>query len=153
MEGTEDRPTGRPNRTGRRQFLGTMAGGSLAPWLLGLNGAVADEGSLNQAIAGAGSLNQAIAGARGLIPDENARPGAADWQLTRVRPDRKGFRTPWIEGYCSKQSVAAGETIEIMVSTRPARPFRIEFFRMGYYGGRGARLLRELGPIEGKAQA
>ena len=47
-------------------------------------------------------------------------PGATDWQLTRVRADGGGFRSPWIEGYCSKQSVKAGETIDIMVSTRPA---------------------------------
>ena len=44
----------------------------------------------------------------GLIARENARPGATDWQLTRVRLDKAdGFRCPWIEGYCSKQSVKA----------------------------------------------
>ncbi len=88
----------------------------------------------------------------GPIASENARPGATDWQLTRVRADRAGFRTPWIEGYASKSSVSAGETIEFMVSTRPARSFRVEIFRMGYYGGRGARLVQTLGPIEGKEQ-
>ena len=41
-----------------------------------------------------------------LIERENAKPGATDWQLTRVRLDSTmGFRSPWIEGYCSKQSV------------------------------------------------
>jgi hypothetical protein len=89
---------------------------------------------------------------RTLIPEENRNPGALDWQLTRVRPNRCGFRSPWIEGYCSKQSVNGGETIEIMVSTDPPRPFRIEIFRMGYYGGRGARLVKTLGPFDGKAQ-
>ena len=39
-----------------------------------------------------------------------------------------------------------------MVSTDPPRRFRIEIFRMGYYGGRGARLMTTLGPFEGKAQ-
>ena len=87
-----------------------------------------------------------------LIRDENARPGATDWQLTRVRVDQAGFRSPWIEGYCSRQSVKAGESIEICVSTDPPRPFRIEIFRMGYYGGRGARLVKTLGPLEGKVQ-
>ena len=58
----------------------------------------------------------------------------------------------WIEGYCSKQSVQAGESIDIMVSTNPPRPFEIEIFRMGYYGGRGARLMTKLGPFEGKTQ-
>ena len=73
-----------------------------------------------------------------LIAEENRKPGALDWQLTRVRADSDGFRSPWIEGYCSKQSVKAGESIDIMVSTNPPRRFQIEIFRMGYYGGRGA---------------
>jgi hypothetical protein len=83
---------------------------------------------------------------------ENAREGATDWQLTRVRPDRAGFRSPWIEGYASRQSVRAGGAIDLMVSTDPAVPFVIEVFRMGYYGGRGARLMRTLGPFPGRAQ-
>ena len=88
-----------------------------------------------------------------LIERENAREGATDWQLTRVRLDnRDGFRSPWIEGYCSKQSVEAGESLDIMVSTDPPGTFEIEVFRMGYYGGRGARLMTTLGPFEGKAQ-
>ncbi len=48
-----------------------------------------------------------------LIKKENARFGARDWQLTRVRPN--GYNTPAIEGYCSRQSVKAGESIDVMV--------------------------------------
>jgi hypothetical protein len=47
-----------------------------------------------------------------IIQRENKQTGTTDWQLTRVRVDQKGYRSPWIEGYCSKQSVKAGETIE-----------------------------------------
>ncbi len=83
---------------------------------------------------------------------ENKKEGSIDWQLTRVRVDGEGYRSPWIEGYCSKQSVLAGESIDIMVSTRPARRFKIEFFRTGYYGGRGARKLLEVGPLQGISQ-
>lgn len=86
------------------------------------------------------------------IESENALPGATDWQLTRVRADDSGFRSPWIEGYCSRQSVEAGETLDIMVSTNPPRPFNLEIFRMGYYEGRGARLLTTLGPLQGTVQ-
>ncbi len=93
---------------------------------------------------------------KGLRPSvvamENQRPGSTDWQLTRVRPDSGGFRSVLIEGYCSRQSVAAGESLDIMVSTNPASQFEIEVFRMGYYGGRGARLMTRLGPFEGKKQ-
>lgn len=89
---------------------------------------------------------------REVITRENRHPGSSDWQLTRVRPDSGGFRSPWIEGYCSKQSVSAGETIDIMVSTNPASRFEIEIFRMGYYGGKGARLVAKLGPLRGTVQ-
>jgi len=88
-----------------------------------------------------------------VIQQENALEGATDWQLTRVRVDRSdGCRSMAIEGYCSKQSVAAGEKLQIMVSTEPAEKFHIEIFRTGYYGGRGARRMSSLGPFEGKRQ-
>jgi hypothetical protein len=88
-----------------------------------------------------------------VIQQENAREGATDWQLTRTRVDKSdGCRCLAIEGYCSRQSVAAGEKLEIMVSTQPASKFQIEIFRTGYYGGHGARLVTKLGPLEGKKQ-
>ncbi len=88
----------------------------------------------------------------GLIAAENAKPGATDWQLTRVRMDADGFRAPAIEGYCSRQSVEAGDVLQVMVSTDPACEFEVEIFRMGYYGGRGARLMTRLGPFSGRVQ-
>lgn len=87
-----------------------------------------------------------------LIAEENRRDGAHDWQLTRVRI-ASGYRSPWIEGYCSRQSVAAGDTLDIMVSVDPPSSFQIEIFRLGYYGGRGARRLATLGPLPGKPQS
>ena len=88
-----------------------------------------------------------------LITKENAREGSRDWQLTRMKLDKaEGFRSPVIEGYCSRQSVKAGESLDIFVSTKPAARFKIEIFRTGYYDGHGARLMTELGPFEGKEQ-
>src|SRR3954469_11561485 len=113
---------------------------SLAAWLLG--------GLLAAGATAGGPERDAT-----LIARENARPGATDWQLTRVRlDDPDGVRSPWIEGYCSKQSVEAGEPLDILVSTDPPRRFEIQVFRMGHYGGRGARLMTTLGPFEGQAQ-
>ncbi len=87
------------------------------------------------------------------IREENARPGATDWQLTRVRLDeRAGFRASDIEGYCSRQSVAAGETLDVFVSTRREGEFTLEIFRTGYYGGRGARLMKTIGPLPSRPQ-
>jgi hypothetical protein len=98
------------------------------------------------------SLSRAIFAANDVIDEENSKPGSTDWQLTRVRVDKDHFRSPWIEGYCTKQSVKAGETIGICVSTNPPRKFNLEIFRTGYYGGRGARLMTTIGPLEGKTQ-
>ena len=80
---------------------------------------------------------------------ENRKTGSTDWQLTRVRPDEKLHRTPYVEGYCSRQSVKAGELLEIMVSTAPVSSFKIDVYRTGYYGGTGARHMQTLGPFEG----
>src|SRR5437762_1531336 len=67
--------------------------------------------------------------------EENRKPGSNDWQLTRVKLDKgmASFRTSLIEGYCSHQSVQAGDTLRLMVSTAPAAKFKIEIFRTGYY--------------------
>jgi hypothetical protein len=95
-----------------------------------------------------------LAAASPLIARENARPGALDWQLTRVRLDQgtRGYRTSLIEGYCSHQSIEAGQTLQVFVSAKPARRFTLDVFRMGFYQGRGARLMTTLGPVPAKSQ-
>jgi len=103
------------------------------------------------AAAPAAAFASEAAGRPNPIQQENAREGSTDWQLTRVRLDKPdGCRSPVIEGYCSRQSVAAGEKLQIMVSTTPAEKFQIEIFRTGYYGGRGARRMTVLGPFDGR---
>ncbi|HWA99302.1 MAG TPA: N,N-dimethylformamidase beta subunit family domain-containing protein, partial [Pirellulales bacterium] len=88
-----------------------------------------------------------------LIARENGKPGTRDWQLTYVRLDRPdGYRSRGIEGYCSHQSIEPGQTIQVMVSVDPPGHYSIDIFRMGYYGGAGARLMTTLGPFAGKPQ-
>src|SRR6185503_5843444 len=70
---------------------------------------------------------------------------------TRVDP-RTVYRCPWIEGYCSRTSVRAGEAIEIKVSTNPPSTFTIDLYRLGYYRGKGGRHLGRLGAFPGKVQ-
>ena len=73
-----------------------------------------------------------------LIRRENERPGTRDWMLTSTRVDRAtGWRSQWIEGYCSHTRVRPGDTLTFHVSTDPAEPFDIEFYRLGWYGGDG----------------
>ena len=63
-----------------------------------------------------------------LITSENAKPGTRDWLLTKTKTvpgkiNRNLFngRCREIEGYCSANSVRAGETLKIMVSANPAK--------------------------------
>ena len=129
-----DSPSGLP--LSRRELLQAAVGASVTSQFAGTTAAADPAGKPTNRIV-----------------EENQHEGSLDWQLTRVWPNAGGgFRTGLIEGYCSKQSVRAGESIEISVSTDPPRPFRIEIFRTGYYGGRGARLMSTLGPFEGKTQ-
>jgi len=87
------------------------------------------------------------------IRAENQKPGTTDWQLTYTRVDQGGYRCPWVEGYVTRQSLKAGDMLEICVSTDPPTPFTLEIYRMGYYDGAGGRLVAKHGPIEGRAQA
>ena len=81
------------------------------------------------------------------IQIENAKPGTADWKINSVANPGS-----LIQGYASRQSVAAGETIDLKISTQPAGKYRIEIFRTGCYGGKGARKIHEIGPLQGTAR-
>ena len=84
---------------------------------------------------------------------ENERTGTRDWLVTRTRIDpATKYRCPWVEGYCSRTSVRTGEEISFFVSTNPPSPFRIDFYRMGYYGGAGGRHVDSHGPFPGRVQ-
>ena len=87
------------------------------------------------------------------IRAENDLPGTLDWQLTYTRVDPKTkWRSPLMEGFAGRQSVQAGDKLELFVSTNPPSPFVIDLYRLGYYQGKGGRFLRRLGPFAGKAQ-
>ncbi|HWQ56962.1 MAG TPA: N,N-dimethylformamidase beta subunit family domain-containing protein [Bryobacteraceae bacterium] len=96
------------------------------------------------------------------IVAENSKPGTPEWQLQFTRfdnpltlasyPLNRDIRSSAIEGYASKTSVLPGETIDFMVGMQPAGAFRIDFYRMGYYGGTGGRHMLTLGPFKAEPQ-
>jgi len=94
-----------------------------------------------------------------LIQRENAKPGTRDWLLTKTRtvPGKinnilLNGRSQVIEGYCSANSVRAGEKLQIMVSANPESAFKLEIFRTGYYNGDGARLMKRFDLLKGITQ-
>ena len=66
---------------------------------------------------------------------ENALPGAppAQWQVREVGD-------PTIQGFATSMSVNAGETENFKIDT-PAAAYHLDIYRLGYYGGNGARLI------------
>jgi hypothetical protein len=69
-----------------------------------------------------------------IIETENARPGDSGWVL--VDPGDHE-----IEGYASATSINRGETIRFFISTVDPS-YTIDIYRMGWYGGAGARLVK-----------
>jgi hypothetical protein len=70
------------------------------------------------------------------ITRENSHEGAKDWWGKHAPPDL-------IEGYATQCSARPGDVLELHVSTRPAARYRIDVYRLGWYGGRGARMLAQ----------
>lgn len=77
---------------------------------------------------------------------ENQKPGTSAWQLSSPALARQ------IEGYASRTSVARGGSIDLHVSTSAAT-YSIDIYRMGYYGGMGARHVRSYGNLSGLLQS
>ena len=119
-------------RLSRRRLLQAACG----PWLL----------------AGAPQPPQA----RHAILEENRRPGTVEWQLKHYAFDRasgSGLRSPRLEGFVSDVSVYPGQKLAFLISSDPPRPFTIDLYRTGFYGGKGGRHLLHLGPFQGRTQA
>src|SRR5579885_3012494 len=70
------------------------------------------------------------------VAAENALPGTVQGLLQATATGGS------IEGYASEVSALPGDTIHLHVSTSPAAPYRIEVYRLGWYGGTGSRLVR-----------
>jgi len=76
------------------------------------------------------------------IERENCLPGSpsAEWDIPTFD---KG--DPTIQGFATDISVNRGSTVRFKVST-PAKAWRLDIYRMGYYGGTGARKVATVTP-------
>ena len=80
------------------------------------------------------------------VIEENRRPGTSDWHITGPTSRAE------IEGYADATSVNRGQRVRLFVSTR-ASTFRVEAYRIGWYGGRQGRLVWKSGALDGVRQA
>jgi hypothetical protein len=75
---------------------------------------------------------------------ENRRPGNPGWEIGAPPPGT-------IDGFADHVFATAGDTVTLYVST-DAPSFHVEAYRMGYYGGAGARLVWTSAGTTGVAQ-
>jgi hypothetical protein len=78
--------------------------------------------------------------------DENAREGSGDWT---IEDDRVAWER--IRGFADTTSIDRNESFQLFVSTE-APEWRIQAYRIGWYGGAGARLVWESETYRGEAQ-
>jgi hypothetical protein len=76
---------------------------------------------------------------------ENRRPGTSGWRIARLGAPEA------IQGWADHVSAANGDRVRLYVSSTAPR-FHVEAYRMGWYGGRGARLVWRSGPLPGRRQ-
>jgi hypothetical protein len=104
-----------------------------------------------------GTVQDNVGTAENPIEIENRHEGTTAWLIDVPEkhcdpPEHQFCRRPQIEGYCSQTSYEVGDTLNIFISTDPASSYTIDLFRMGYYDGKGGRLMKSLGPLDGKPQ-
>ena len=124
-----------PGGTSRRAFLGFGALGALAA-ASGCSSA-SSRPSAGRAAATAPAKRRAVA--------ENSLPGDPRWAI------RQPGAANAIMGYTGTASVLTGQSFPLFVSTTE-RGFRVRAFRLGWYGGDGARQVWQSGSLRGRRQ-
>ncbi|KAA0271696.1 MAG: DUF4082 domain-containing protein [Acidobacteria bacterium] len=123
--------SGGGSNVGRRSSAAALARGLLlAVTLLAAFGAIA-------ATAEAAPCDEPVANE---IVCENSKPGSppSEWDVS-------GAGSASIQGFATDISVDIGETVDFKVDT-DADDYRLDIYRMGYYGGDGARQVASVEP-------
>jgi hypothetical protein len=124
----------------RRAFLGLVAFGVAGAALGAAAGCSSNSGP---PVAGATATTRTGAGRRAV--SENSLAGDPHWKIRHLGPPHA------IEGYAGAASVLTGESFLLFVSTT-SPGFRVSAFRLGWYGGMGARKVWQSGPLRGRRQ-
>ncbi|MFG2328615.1 N,N-dimethylformamidase beta subunit family domain-containing protein [Streptomyces sp. NPDC048604] len=80
---------------------------------------------------------------------ENRLPGSKDWIQYRDNALCSSDMRGQIMGYASTTSAGRGELVDFHVSVRVNQNYRIAIYRIGDYGGAGARLMTTSEPLRG----
>src|SRR5450631_1224430 len=88
--------------------------------------------------------------AQNAIVTENALAGnpISEWGVS----SSADFRNTNLNGYATDIGVNKGSTVHFKIDGQAGVPFTIKIYRMGYYGGLGARFQADLGSFPGIQQ-
>lgn len=106
------------------------------------------ENTVNATAAGIGSITfnaLALPNNPNSIFLENQKPGTTNWQITN-------YGTTEIAGYADAPSVNKSSSLPIKVSLGQPGQFKIDIYRLGYYKGKGGRLIVSSGTLNGISQ-
>jgi hypothetical protein len=81
------------------------------------------------------------------VAAENGAPGTTAWRLPGPPQLIGGAAHGPVTGYVGAQAIAAGERQAVYVNAYGARTVTLQVFRMGWYGGRGGRLVLQSAPL------
>ncbi|MBU7587107.1 MAG: DUF4082 domain-containing protein [Nostoc sp. TH1S01] len=77
---------------------------------------------------------------------ENQKPGTTNWKIT------SGSNNNEIAGYASATSVNKGGTLDFKISLAQPGTYTVDVYRLGYYQGKGGRLVFSTGSLNGITQ-
>ena len=86
--------------------------------------------------------------AQNAIVLENQKPGTRAWEISS-----NNQAVNQIEGYGDATSINKGQAINFKISLAQAGQYRIDVYRLGYYGGDGGRLVTSVTGLNGGPQA
>ena len=87
-----------------------------------------------------------MTGAPASIAAENRAAGTTAWRLPGPPDEIGGQAHGVIAGYVSAQAIAPGQAESVYVDAPGSRTVTVDVYRMGWYGGRGGRLVLPAGP-------
>ncbi len=108
------------------------------------------------AVAGYSLLNSASAQSAKAGPNpivlENQYVGSDLWQYKAANLKRATDLTGQVKGYASATSINKGESLTFHLTVNPVQSYKIEIYRLGWYQGKGGRLMQQIGPLDGVRQ-
>ncbi len=110
-------------------------------------GGLGDGGGSGPADGGVPTVSYGRTTSPSLIAVENALSGDPGWTISTPASNHE------IEGYASTDSAEVGDEVSISVSAQPSgAQFTWTLYRLGWYGGAGARRITSGGPLSAPAE-